>query len=351
MADLTPAQLDRLEDALEHLEAQGVPADLEPALAQRLKEYRRLLVLSREALPLVEPSAGVLDGVMAEARAVARGAITHESSLTATGVETVREREPRGIAPPRRRSRLWIPVLGLVGSAAIGLLWIRPRAEEAAAVREQAEQVVAVAPASPPAAAPVDPTTVEAAEPVAGAVPSPVPAGDAGPSENAERAPAAEPTGAERRPAASAPSAAPAKKSSSAGEDPLDAARDAALIGGGGGALSIGWGVIEEADTKRRSGRCGLASAGYRRALQADDPRIVARGHAGLALCAEASRADGSGAVALARRLDPSIDAFLAQERARGSRGGAESSKASRAAPAARSEAAKADLYDPMSGL
>ena len=54
MGEFSPVQLDALEDALEDLELIGVPAAFEDdaTVSGRLREYRDLLQLSREALPL-----------------------------------------------------------------------------------------------------------------------------------------------------------------------------------------------------------------------------------------------------------------------------------------------------------
>ena len=52
--DLTPADLDRLEDALEDLELSSALDDAQgdDPVAQRLSEYREILRIGREAMPL-----------------------------------------------------------------------------------------------------------------------------------------------------------------------------------------------------------------------------------------------------------------------------------------------------------
>jgi hypothetical protein len=77
---LSPSELDRLEDALEHLDADldGDPAlaeqldgALSDALRERFDDYRAITAMARDAWPMEEPRDDVLDDVLAEARRVA----------------------------------------------------------------------------------------------------------------------------------------------------------------------------------------------------------------------------------------------------------------------------------------
>ena len=76
MAEWSHAQLDLLEDAIEDLEQEGaldrwLADDPDPALRERLEDYRSLLEASREAMPIEEVPGGLLDDVIAQAHQAA----------------------------------------------------------------------------------------------------------------------------------------------------------------------------------------------------------------------------------------------------------------------------------------
>src|SRR5436190_2497016 len=71
-AEWSPAELDRLEDALERWTAddvESVPEDssLSPRMRERLESYRDLLAMTRAELPMEDVPDGLLAGVLAEA--------------------------------------------------------------------------------------------------------------------------------------------------------------------------------------------------------------------------------------------------------------------------------------------
>ena len=141
---LSPAELDRLEDALEHLESIPLPElDDDDPVGPLLSEYRELLQLSREAMPLEDVPAGLLDGVLEEARQAAANTA------------------PRPAAPWWSRLRLgvWVPTLAFAGSAAVLLVLLWPAAEEDAAgdaTVAQAEPEPEVQAATPAPALPAE---------------------------------------------------------------------------------------------------------------------------------------------------------------------------------------------------
>lgn len=118
---LSPSQLDRLEDALEDLELEGIPSSLlDPddddarAVADTLEVYRSILVMSRQALPSEEVPAGLLDDVLARARRAAAAAPA-----------------PARAVPWWRRLGGWGPALAFGATAALLVVLVRPPAEEA----------------------------------------------------------------------------------------------------------------------------------------------------------------------------------------------------------------------------
>ena len=149
----TAAQLDRIEDALEDLERGGVPASLgespeAAALEAPLTAYRQILTLSREAMPMQEVPAGLLDGVLAEAHAAvaeAPAALPHQGHTAHAAAEAPRSWWQRA------RATIWVPALGFAAAAAALLVFIRPASDaesDAASTMAQREQT-----AEPPAAA------------------------------------------------------------------------------------------------------------------------------------------------------------------------------------------------------
>lgn len=346
--DLTPADLDRLEDALEDLELSS--ASDEPSaddlVAQRLTEYRELMVLARDAMPLEDVPAGLLDGVIAEARQAAAMA-------------------PAAAAPSfwsRWRLSVWVPALAFAGSAALLLVMLvptrneAPSAEVAAAAPDDARKAEAKADAKADGRlALAEPMRQEegslaedevraggvvigerAPEPAAAAQPS-------GDGEEQAEAPSDDAAASQRQKAASggkgtslpgalaepkpAPKAPPSAGTSAKGKkeplpDPLGGSdtgkrdeNDAQQEKKTGDS----WSEISRADADRRSGSCGLAKMRYDKLRKLDDPRVRARALAGAGLCAAASD-DPSTAKKLfeqARAADPGVSGFIDDELAR----------------------------------
>lgn len=121
MGEFSPTQLDALEDALEDLELGGLPAALEDdeLLGSRLSEYRGLLQLSREAFPLADVPAGVLDDVLAQARNADAG-----EELVAQTLAPEQAASEQAV-PWWKRMGLWIPMLAVGASAALMLVMVR----------------------------------------------------------------------------------------------------------------------------------------------------------------------------------------------------------------------------------
>ena len=112
MADLSPDELDALEDALDSITGSERVDDvrhleLPDAIATQAAAYVELLDVVDEHLPSVEPSDGVLDTVFSAARS--------EMAATATVDGPVRAIEE---APDRSRGgwrRWFVPTLSLAG--------------------------------------------------------------------------------------------------------------------------------------------------------------------------------------------------------------------------------------------
>jgi len=155
MADLSPSQLDELEDGLGELVATTDVAalGLSDEVAEQMEVYRGVLELVGSHLDEEELSTGVLDDVLAKAHA----------EVAATAGRD-------GAAKPTRaggRRRWWMPALALAGVSAAVLLIVEPeQAMEGAAPAEFAaaevpsvsapaldelEEALARAPASAPA--------------------------------------------------------------------------------------------------------------------------------------------------------------------------------------------------------
>jgi hypothetical protein len=336
--ELGPADLDRLEDALEDLELRpALELEADDPVAQRLVEYRALLQLGRRALPLEEVPTGLLDGVLAQARQAVAAAATVA---------------PKPSFWARWRLGTWVPTLAFAGSAALLLLVLVPKGEAPAPTA-----VAQSEPSAPPMAA---------AEPRASderlAIAQLGRRDEAKQDEDAlrgagvaigERAPEAEPAppveepepepavdleaqavtnGAGRRKAvapgqgnAGGATGSPPKPTSKApptssggkgkndakpdplGADPTPQKKDDKAAG------EDLWPEISRADADRRSGSCGLAKMRYDKLRKADDPRVRARALAGLGLC-EAAAGDLATAKKLfdqARAADPDVSVFI----------------------------------------
>lgn len=310
-AELSPAELDRIEDVLEDLEDLEQVEDPSPVVRRRLVAYRAILRTSREALPLEDPARGLLDDVLATAR---------EAAGTTTLVP------PSGPARQpwwkRWRKSLLVPGLAVAGAAALVLIIVQPRfasesAEQASSDRlARAEAAGAVerteasaeqdeSPPFPPAAS----TPSSSSWPEADADPKTRPGPVAQEPEDRSLETEASVTDAEtQKPGA--------EKTTRAGE-----------IGGG----SPRWDLVARGDRARREGDCKRASAEYAMALTDDEARVRARAYAGLGLCdaKEGRYKEAADRYQRAKELDPEMETFIEDERPRGSRGG--SSNASKA--------------------
>jgi len=125
MAELSPSQLDELEDGLEELAATtDVPTlGLSDAVSAEMEAYRSVLDLVQTHLSEEDPSPGVLDDVLAKAYA--------EAATVAPA------REPVTLASTVRRRRWWMPALALAGVSAAVLVVVNPeQAMEGAVPRE-----------------------------------------------------------------------------------------------------------------------------------------------------------------------------------------------------------------------
>lgn len=338
-AELRPDELDRLEDALELLEVTGVD-DPSPAVRERLGDFRRILQLSRTALPLVDVPRGALDRVMLEARHAA------EVPVVAPAAPDHAPPEP-GFWAKLRRFAL-VPGVALAGAAALVLVMVerndasiatsaRP---ETVAKQDEARSSGAARSDAAPAAIP-EPEAASPRRAVPGAAGEVVATPAASPASPPPPAITATPTeGLEQ-----------SKERAALEEKPLDeSVSDAKADPGDGGTPR--WDIIARGDRARHKGDCDGARTEYDLALGDADARVRARAHAGLGLCsaADGSQSAADSAYKAARELDPEIVGFIDTERPRG--GGTGSANASRAKkkskPAAVEAQQKADAFDPM---
>jgi hypothetical protein len=366
MSDFRPVQLDALEDALEDLEL-GIPPEAGgPEVAHRLDEYREILQWTRDAMPLLEVTPGLLDGVLEEARSVAPVVIP---TANQTAEPASWWKKLRGV--------FVIPVLAVAASAALVLILVRPMAEENAAdttlarsepapaeVRAQAGEAKtadgqqpagalengladasldqeqtrgrlrlseeegvdrAAAAMEPAEAAPADePARAADAKPVVEEEPPPPPAsmpkqskGKAKPSEKifyddgggSEKSGGAPGGGSTTKKDAAKESPAPPPKPATSSSDATKQEEQKNQDFD-----DDAWGSIATADKERRAGDCASANKRYKTLSTAVDRRVKARALAGLGLCAtnEKSANDFFGK---ARKVDPDIAGFIAHER------------------------------------
>jgi hypothetical protein len=337
--DLSPTDLDRLEDALEDLELASLDdlPDDDP-VAQRLSEYRELLLLGRDALPLEDVPAGLLDGVIAEARQAAAATPAAAPSFWS-----------------RWRLGVWVPALAFAGSAALLLVVLvpeqSPEAEEAKVAQSEPAEPEDASRADAKAAPAAD-GRLAFAEPareqgegflegeayrgvaIGELAPAPAPVEEQAAADEDEPEPVAEPP-ARRKAVATGSSGA------AAGAKPKPASKASAVPGGSskgktepwpdplGGAQTGDkkdapekktdaglWSEIERADADRRGGSCGLAKMRYDKLRKADDARVRARALAGAGLCAAASddMSTAKKLFAQARAADPGVSSFIDRE-------------------------------------
>ena len=370
MAEWSPAQLDRLEDALEDLEQEGglerwledEPGEGDP-LRERLTDYRDILIASREALPMEDVPSGLLDGVFEEARRAA-----------AAPAVVVAEKE--SLWRRLRRSFL-VPTVALAGTAAL-VFWIgRPESQPTTADMPSPESAEAAA------AQPVERAKANKAEEEQSV------AADADDAKDAERAVAEEPmpeAEPEAKPAPPPPpqSAAPAQtydegdlgvkiegrlggaeddksgadSDRARGQGPAKPTEPTATPGTGSGSAGR-WDLISAGDQARQAGDCVTARQQYAIALEDDEAAVRARAYAGMGLC-DAQQGNSAAADSnyeRARELDgATIDDFLDSQRDHGPPKTSRPKRAKKKSkPRSKSSSKKAinldQMSDPFGGL
>jgi hypothetical protein len=359
--DLAPADLDRLEDALEDLELASALDERsgDDPVAQRLSEYREILRLGRDAMPLEDVPAGLLDGVIAQAHQAAAAA-----PVAAAAAPSFWSRWRLGV---------WVPALAFAGSAALLLVVLVPKRDEPAATAvaqgESRSKADSKAEAKADASRAVD-GRLASAEPAReeldedslaenedalrgggvaigerapepppseeqAAVPAVTPADLVDDAESVEDAPLRRKSasGGKQAPTRSTGSVSepkPSPKSPSAGSGPGKGKPSPDPLGNddtGKGdeaqhkdkkadAGDAGWAELARAEADRNGGNCGLAKMRYDKLRKLDDARVRARALAGAGLCAAASD-DMTTAKKLfdqARNADPGVSSFIDRE-------------------------------------
>lgn len=287
---LTPAELDRIEDALGDL-GEGpleLPPETPSAVRARLEGYQVVLTLAREALPMVEVRPGLLDGVLAEAAA---------SAPVVSADAPVGE----GLWARLRRS-FALPGLALAATAALLVMWLRPASEDMSsevATLTAGSARAEDAPAAAGGASPVEPAPT--VSPVIEAEEAEEIAEDE--VEGGEAKEAATPAAKPAKGAPGATKPAPMKKSKSKLDDAFGApaaAKEAELPGVDPGDKASQREALDKADKLRRRGRCHEASSVYR-SLEGVGGATEAQALVGLGLCAELQGDAGAAAALFAR--------------------------------------------------
>lgn len=327
-AEWSPAELDRLEDALERWTADDEPApvpedsSLSPRMRERLASYRELMTMSRAEMALEEVPEGLLAGVLAEAARSGAAPVrdVKDDFKVATGVGA-----RVGFWERLRRSML-LPGVALAGSAALLLWMVQPDERNAASFDLQAANTAPARLATSPGPAPA-----AAQEPAPGGV-----AAEAARQEKAADegfAPAAAPAPAPIEAEADAMKESKLDSKSAAGrpkprkpempvdlpgeylpgleEVPADASADKDELRD----------TLESADKARRKGRCSEAIKIYLSAMGMSGPRDEqARARAGYALCLQSQGDDATASkyFDIASKLSPGSDAWVKRERGEG---------------------------------
>lgn len=330
---MKPEQLDRIEDALESLEDEGVPAEVgdDPEVMQRLEEYREILALSREVIAEHDVPSGILEGVLAAAR----------RDDAAESLPEPLASEPRASWWTRLRRVFLVPGVALAGTAAL-VLWIvgdddRSREPRAPTHLDSSTDQMVSTPEG-------EPEAPEAPAEGAAALAEPAPAFEAKrevadaeevSQDEDDVAEAAQDRGrrASKRPRRSTSSKADAKPRPPSKKGP--AANDAPAKGQGFEPAAPqrpapapkaapedekmdASDVLARAERLRRAGSCGKARPLYRQVSKTSDDGIAARALAGLGLCELAEGAAGEAETFFdaARARDSSSAAFIETERA-----------------------------------
>ena len=338
-AEFSSAELDRLEDALERWTADamddgldGAPvledSSLAPNIRARLEDYRALLALTRDELPMEDVPDSLLAGVLAEA---------HASAPPQTRPVTRRELvAARPSLWERVRRSMLLPGFALAGSAAL-LLWVvqpsgEPTLDDAVAERGQG------APARLSQGTSPAPAAAEAPEPLREQDGASVVA-DKDADEEKAAAPGATPTPAAAPSAAAAdvasaadalggapkdmPKAERTKKSSKKALDPMIESYpglDDAPTAEGVDKEALR-DTLDKADAARRKGGCSEAMTLYLDAMGmsgANSERARARAGYGLCLSAQGDEDAADKYFDRARELSPAIDGWIKRERGDG---------------------------------
>lgn len=360
-AEFSPVELDRMEDALETLELADVHDEPSIAVRRRLTDYRQILALSRAAMPMVEVPRGLLDNVLAEARAAA------EVPVVAP--------EPIAAAPPslwtRVRRALLLPGVALATTAALVLLIVERDDKSAESAVSGAPQQVAKSDRAQGGAQVVGERRAEDQRANSDDAPPPPPepaAGIAAPGSASTPTTTALPQAA---PAIAPKAEAPvtekkgdlgrADEQAEAADDyakqkPADANEAERVVDRD---ATPRWDIIARGDRARQKDDCGSARSEYTLALDDMDARVRARAHAGIGLCEAASgrRSAADAAYKQARELDPEIATWIDENRPRGgsssgSSNAARAAKKPKAAPAQSDNAFESDerALDPLAG-
>lgn len=290
---LGPDELDRLEDALEGLEALEDLRDPSEAVSNRLAAFQLILQASREALPLEDVRPGLLDGVLSEAR------------VSAPGIQVPVPERPQAPSFWGRIRKAWlVPGLAVAGSAALVLILVKPMVADDAKL----ESTGAVAAKDTPTPGPQSdakkasvPAQQLAQEEDSATESKPV-AGQAKLHSDLASPPAA--AAAEALPRLLEQRQAPPKAPEP--EPELPPREDAAGADLEPAASKKGWNAIEQGDSARDGGDCFSARNHYARALDDGNDSVRARAYVGMGLC---KRVDGNTAAAdeyfdKARELD-----------------------------------------------
>lgn len=294
---LGPDELDRLEDALEGLEALEDLRDPSAAVSGRLADFQFILQASREALPLEDVRPGLLDGVISEAR------------LSAPDIPAPAKEQPQAPSFWARLRQVWlVPGLAVAGSAALVLILVKPMAADEAKLEEAGAVAAKDMPSPAPQADAAKADAPEFAEeedsiPERNAVAGQAKSDGAPAPPPAAAAPATTRSsiGQRQAPAEAKPEPAPAPA-----PDPELGGEDAPDADPKPGASEKGWNAIEQGDSARDGGDCFSARNHYARALDDGNDSVRARAYVGMGLC---KRADGNTAAAdeyfdKARELD-----------------------------------------------
>ncbi len=365
-AEFSPAELDRLEDALESWTGEdfaAVPEDssfassLPASVRARLADYRDVLVLSREALALEDVPDGLLASVLEEA---------HASAASVTPIPA--RRAPAGPSLwERLRRSLLLPGVALAGSTVMLLWLVQPRDNTEQLIAERSTPSASTPSESTPSAAPAPAPELARLAPGDGPAPAgPMPAEPApaaleaadkasdtissaagmGAPRAEEAAPEAKASSLDKGMAGVKADAKPSIKRSKdvpadddiAAIEVLPGLDDAPTQDLDKEALRD---TLEQADTRRRSGRCDLAMALYKDAFTMSGPTDEqARARAGYGLCLASQGEDDKAEKYFdyATKRSPGMTGWIARERGEG----AYTKKARKPSPA------KSKVADPL---